>query len=48
MKYSPDRLDAMVWAMTDLAIEARPGENVLDYYRLLDAKKSPLAVTAKA
>ena len=36
MKYSPDRLDAMVWALTELAIEVNPGDNLLEYYRQKD------------
>jgi phage terminase large subunit-like protein len=32
MKYSPDRMDALVWAMTELAVEASPGSNILEYW----------------
>lgn len=32
MHYSPDRLDALVWALTELAIEVSPGQNILDFY----------------
>lgn len=35
-KYSPDRMDALVWALTELAIEASPGENILEYYAQKD------------
>jgi phage terminase large subunit-like protein len=38
MKYSPDRMDALVWALTDLAIVTAPGENVLDYYAMLESQ----------
>ena len=31
MKYSPDRMDALVWALTELAVESSPGENILEY-----------------
>lgn len=38
MKYSPDRLDALVWAMTELAIEQSPGTNILEYLAQEEAK----------
>lgn len=37
MKYSPDRMDALVWALTELGIETTPGDNILEYYRQQDA-----------
>ena len=40
MKYSPDRLDALVWAMHELAIEDSPGDNILEFYRKKDAENS--------
>jgi predicted phage terminase large subunit-like protein len=30
---SPDRLDAMVWAFTDLIVESAPGYGIIEYYR---------------
>lgn len=30
---SPDHLDALVWALHELALETSPGANLLDYYR---------------
>jgi phage terminase large subunit-like protein len=30
--YSPGRLDAMVWALTDLMVTATPFQGILDYY----------------
>lgn len=33
MKYSPDRVDAMVWAFTDLMIDGVANSGLLDYYR---------------
>ena len=38
MKYSPDRLDALVWALAELALEPMEGENVLQMYRNRKAK----------
>jgi hypothetical protein len=31
--YSPDRVDALVWAFTELLVERMPGENVYELYR---------------
>jgi phage terminase large subunit-like protein len=31
--FSPDRVDALVWALTDLLVEPMPGEEILEYYR---------------
>jgi phage terminase large subunit-like protein len=31
--YSPDRLDALVWALTDLLVEPMPHEGLYDFYR---------------
>src|SRR5205807_8961541 len=31
--FSPDRVDALVWALTDLLDEPVPGEAILSYYR---------------
>lgn len=45
MKYSPDRLDALVWALTELALEENPGENILEYYRGKTEKAKALAST---
>lgn len=33
MQYSPDRVDALVWACTHLFLEADDGTNVQDFYR---------------
>lgn len=33
MKYSPDRVDALVWALTDLMIDGVANSGLLDYYR---------------
>jgi phage terminase large subunit-like protein len=38
MKYSPDRLDALVWALHELAIEQSPGDNILEYWKQRDAE----------
>ena len=37
-KYSPDRLDALVWALHELGIEQSPGDNILEYWKQRDAK----------
>jgi hypothetical protein len=31
--YSPDRVDALVWALTDLMVEPVPFEGLLEFYR---------------
>jgi hypothetical protein len=31
--YSPDRVDALVWAFSELLVEQTPGENVFELYR---------------
>jgi phage terminase large subunit-like protein len=31
---SPDRADALVWAMSDLLVEPMPGEAMIEYYRM--------------
>jgi predicted phage terminase large subunit-like protein len=33
--YSPDRVDALVWALTDLLVEPMPGEGIYEVYRQL-------------
>jgi phage terminase large subunit-like protein len=33
--YSPDRVDALVWALTDLLVEPMPGEGIYEMYRQL-------------
>lgn len=52
-KYSPDRMDALVWAMTELAVEQAPGDNIVEYLEqqakkneALEAEKKKLAVEA--
>ncbi|HEV8680513.1 MAG TPA: terminase family protein, partial [Stellaceae bacterium] len=37
--YSPDRVDALVWALTDLLVEPRVGEAIFETYRRLAAKE---------
>lgn len=37
--YSPDRVDALVWALSDLLVEPRPGDGIFEAYRRLAAKK---------
>ena len=31
--YSPDRVDALVWAFSELLVEAMPGEGLFEFYR---------------
>jgi hypothetical protein len=31
--YSPDRVDALVWAFTELLVEQMPGEGIYELYR---------------
>jgi phage terminase large subunit-like protein len=31
--YSPDRVDAMVWALTELMVEAVPYQGLINFYR---------------
>lgn len=41
--YSPDRMDALVWALTELYIEDTGAAGIFDYYRSLAAKRSVAA-----
>jgi phage terminase large subunit-like protein len=36
--YSPDRVDALVWALTDLFLDTTPGRAIFEMYRQLAAK----------
>lgn len=38
--YSPDRVDALVWALTDLLVEPMPGEGIYEVYRRLSNQLS--------
>ncbi|HLY46366.1 MAG TPA: terminase family protein [Stellaceae bacterium] len=38
--YSPDRVDALVWALSELFIEPHPGEAIFETYRRLAAKEN--------
>jgi predicted phage terminase large subunit-like protein len=38
--YSPDRVDALVWALTELLVEARPGDAMFEAYRRLAAREN--------
>jgi phage terminase large subunit-like protein len=38
--YSPDRADALVWALTDLLVEPMPGEGIYEIYRRLSSQLS--------
>jgi predicted phage terminase large subunit-like protein len=39
--YSPDRVDALVWAITELLIEAHSGDAIFEAYRRLAAAPTP-------
>jgi phage terminase large subunit-like protein len=36
--HSPDRVDALVWALTDLLLERMPDQGIFDLYRQLAQK----------
>jgi len=36
--YSPDRVDALVWALTDLLVDAMPAEGIYEVYRQLSGQ----------
>ena len=36
--YSPDRVDALVWALTDLLVESMPAEGIYEMYRQLSGQ----------
>jgi phage terminase large subunit-like protein len=38
--YSPDRVDALVWAFTELLVEPRAGDGIFETYRQLAAKEN--------
>jgi phage terminase large subunit-like protein len=38
--YSPDRVDALVWALTELLVEPRAGDGIFEAYRRLAAKEN--------
>jgi phage terminase large subunit-like protein len=38
--YSPDRVDALVWALTELLVEPRGGEGIFEAYRQLAEKEN--------
>ena len=37
-RHSPDRVDALVWSLTNLLLEPMPNEGIFEYYRQLAAK----------
>ena len=37
---SPDRVDALVWALTELLVEPRAGEGIFETYRRLAAREN--------
>jgi predicted phage terminase large subunit-like protein len=38
--YSPDRVDALVWALTELLVEPRAGDGIFEAYRQLAAREN--------
>lgn len=47
-KYSPDRMDALVWAMTELAVEQMPGDNILEHLAQQDREFAVQQAAEKA
>ena len=45
---SPDRVDALVWALTDLLVEPMPGEGIYEVYRRLSDQLSDTASSRSA
>ena len=45
---SPDRLDALAWALTELMVEGVPGWGILEHYRLNAARAKEPANVAPA
>lgn len=43
MGYSPDRVDALVWALTELLVEPAPGEGIYEVYRQLSGELTDAA-----
>lgn len=41
--YSPDRVDALVWAITDLLVEASLGEGIYEMYRQMSSERADAA-----
>ena len=39
--YSPDRVDALVWALTDLLLEPMSNQGIFELYRQLAQKQRP-------
>lgn len=46
--YSPDRVDALVWALSDLLVEPMPSAGIYDLYRARAEEARKAAETAKA
>lgn len=43
VRYSPDRVDALVWALTELLVEPTPGEGIYEVYRELSRQLAEAA-----
>lgn len=46
--FSPDRVDALVWALTDLLVEPMPGEAMIEFYRLRAREAADKKAAAEA
>ena len=46
--FSPDRVDALVWAMSDLLVEPVPGAALIEYYRLRAREAAEKKAAAEA
>jgi hypothetical protein len=46
--FSPDRVDALVWALTDLLVEPEPGHALLEFYRMRAREAAEKKAVAEA
>ena len=46
--FSPDRVDALVWAFSDLLVEPKPGAAMIEFYRLRAREAAEKKAAAKA
>jgi phage terminase large subunit-like protein len=46
--FSPDRVDALVWALTDLLVEPEPGHAMLEFYRMRAREAAEKKAAAEA
>ena len=46
--FSPDRVDALVWAFSDLLVEPEPGAAMIEFYRLRAREAAEKKAAAEA